>query len=240
MFWIFQALIYKIYKMCCMGVRMTAMYHVLAMALDRMIAIMTPIWHKNNMATKTSKVVGIMGASIILFCLFWSSPRLYVFGKQENGKCGFAEHSRLLPVAMKWLIGISTFGMNLVLPHAIFVVANVVFVQSLNQRKTNTTNAIKKDTNGANKDPKKMEKVSKTQNNQRSYTLMLFMMTLACTSASITIGSINIVSFAIGEKTEVEFLNFDKGHTGFAKFLSGLGEALFHFFLHRTQMLFLL
>ena len=222
-------------------IQLTTIYHILALALDRVVAIKIPIWHRNILAANSLKTVRITTITIFIFCFLCSAPRFFFFVKHPDGACGVSE-SRMNSAILKYLVGFSTFGSILLTPHVFYIIANTIFVRLLKRRQktkeiaasatttttitgTTKTNAVFS-RNVTEADMTKNDNNNRKQQNHRSYVIMLFMLTFGCSVAAGAAGAINILTFAIGEKTEAEMLSFDIGRTGFARFAWSLVDIL--------------
>ncbi|XP_075246487.1 uncharacterized protein LOC142339987 isoform X2 [Convolutriloba macropyga] len=227
----------KLFKLFCSTVRMTAMYHIVAMALDRLAAILAPIWHKNHFSgsEKAMKVAGLASVAVFTFSLFCASPRLYIFSILDNGKCAL-DYEAMDFGPMRYIVAVSTFGLILFLPHALFTVANVTFIHTLQIRHGKKRTGPKNEQNAS--DPAKKSKVAQPQRHDpslggkrkakgaQSFVLMLVLLTVSCTLSSLTVGSLNVSSYIMGDKDTNQLLSFDKGSTPMAKLFSAFGDVI--------------
>ena len=177
-------------------IRMTAMYHIVAMAIDRVIAIRYPIFHRNRIAANVQKSVAVTCAVVMFFCFICCSPLFFFMTIGEDGKCQMAAQG--YPALMEISVIFRSFVINLGLSHVSFAAANIIFVQSLLKR-TNAANAASKakpnnETGQQSTSTAVDEKARRKERNNRNYIIMLILLTVSCSAASITIGTLNMVS----------------------------------------------
>ena len=130
----FQIFVCKILSHQLHGSAVFSAYIVTAMALDRLLAIKRPIWHKNNASTKAVNIVLIV---LVLFSygLVWST--LYFYHIDENGNC--TTNGDLYTKIFYFYTFIGAFVFYFAIPICLLVFANAIFASSLFKRKSNKT-----------------------------------------------------------------------------------------------------
>ena len=119
------------------GSVLTSAYLVSVMALDRLLAIKAPIWHRNNASNRT---VNIVLAVVISFCFGCTSTSLFFFHVDDDGVC--KPNDELHPQFFQIYSFVVTFVFLFTVPICLLVFANMVFIRSLFKR-TSALNTMK-------------------------------------------------------------------------------------------------
>ena len=166
-----------------------ASHHVVAIALDRVLAIIVPIWHRTHSNPKIARVLSFV---ITLYSYISCMGTLYYFGKKtEQDVCDvqqirFSEYSSLY-------VSILLYGYFLGAPFATLLISNGVFVWALRNR-THASTSVSNEQSRA-----------KAQN-ERNYILMLLVLTgsylvLSLTNTILQMIAINVSSKDLDKKT---------------------------------------
>ncbi|XP_063713729.1 uncharacterized protein LOC134841629 [Symsagittifera roscoffensis] len=108
-------------------------YFVVAMSVDRVVAIKFPFLHRSY---SSSRVAAVIAATVVIVSYALSSGVAYFSDMDENGQCGLNRKSMYLVHTVYAFVGhyFVFFGV----PFTVLVSANIIFVHSLRNRKKAT------------------------------------------------------------------------------------------------------
>jgi len=138
----FSNLICRVLSFHSYGSGFACNYLVVAMAIDRLVAINFPFFHRNYSSKKISNLIG---SSCVATCYFISLPMLYFYGHNENKICS------MLPKSISALrydyYGIINSVFYFIIPFLAIGFANIIFIRSLQNRRCGVTrnDALKND-----------------------------------------------------------------------------------------------
>ncbi len=152
-----------------------ANYHVVAVAVDRVLAITVPFWHMNHSSPANAKKISF---AIALMSYLLDLPLLRIFGTQsEEERCEVQEreYEQLAFYYISFVIYFVAMGEPIVL----LLVSNFVFVFSLMRKRSSAVQSRRDTTQSQTK-----------SKNERSYVLMLLVLTcsyllLSCSNAAL-------------------------------------------------------
>ncbi len=189
------------------------------MAVDRVLAIILPFWHRNHSSPAIARGVSI---TISLYCYLLATPVLYMFALDpEKDRCLVRDtpYDRVLSM-FSWTYNyVFFFGV----PFAILGCSNVVFIYSLKKR----SSGVRKTASGAQG---VSEQARKKAQNERNYVVMLLILTSTYTVLSMSVAIINYVSITQLEDIPPDASIFFKGLTQIPPNVNSSLNFLFYYF----------
>ena len=166
------------------GSSILSAYLVTAIAMDRLVAIKFPIAHRNNSSKQTADKIALAAVGSAYFV---SIPVLYFYGHNEDKICA------MLPKNFPVLLDYFNFTVNNILffglPFCSIVIANIMFVRELRNRKQSKRN----ETKGANPTDEKTKREQQKLQAERNYVIMLLFLTCSFLVFSLSVAITNFL-----------------------------------------------
>ena len=146
---------------------LNASSHLVALAVDRVLSIIFPVWHHNLLIVPTARKISLMST---VFCYCSVLPNFYIFGlRDEICIITYKEHPELLDVYQNF-VQYTLFTMG---PSILIFISNIVFIIKLriirqNSRNMRAKNNIMVSTKSDNSPNQKLLAVTGTTNDQPS------------------------------------------------------------------------
>ena len=156
------------------------------MALDRVLAISAPFWHKNHSSPTNARRVSV---TIALFCYVIDLGLLYIFGTTNTDgekRCEIQEEAN--EQLSLFYTSVRIYFVAFSAPFVTLLVSNVVFVYSLRRRFSSSQSRPETDQSRAK------------WKNERNYILMLLILTCSYLILSSTNAILQMVLIGQSEK----------------------------------------
>ena len=121
----------KLFHYHSWGSSITASYHVMAMALDRVLAIKAPYWHMQHSCRQLATRISVLCATL---CYCAVLPNFYFFTTHNppGGECSMSRGT--LPTLLTLYSATINYLVFSTVPFLAVLFANIVFIHALNKR----------------------------------------------------------------------------------------------------------
>ena len=165
----FQEILCYMFNMFSWSTNAGATYTVIAMALNRVVAIKAPFWYNNNVSSTTAHKISL---AVLIFAGAMGSQALAFYRLDKTRGCTW--FSSLNAAFVMAFVNTAVFFF---IPIVVLVVSDLIFVRGLAER---TSKSLSSGARGApTKDAATLERERQKESRAREYTIFLICLTIS-------------------------------------------------------------